>query len=198
MHILDEMKAASPEATADLRLPPTVPRMFKFKIPQDKVGKVIGSGGSTIKEIIESSGVVNIGLNKPDEGDVCITAFDDATIDAAKARIDAIVGSGPGGGGGGGGGGGPKVDLTTIPVGKVYEGAVVKTVVPFGIFIELEDGVDGFCHISELSDEYVGAMADVEVAEGDAIDVEVTQDGQSGRLGSAMHGWPPRAPQTAF
>ena len=63
--------------------------MFKFKIPQDKVGKVIGSGGSTIKEIIEESGVENIALNKPDEGDVCITAFDDATINAAKARIDA-------------------------------------------------------------------------------------------------------------
>ena len=113
------------------------------------------------REVIEETGVANIAIDKSAEpGEIVITGFDDDAIADAQARIDAIAG-----------GDGPP----PIEVGEAFEGAEVKNVVPFGIFVELYDGLDGFCHISQLSEAYVSKMEDVGVAAGDKIDVKVTE-----------------------
>ena len=159
LHILGLMKAAMPTHAASL--PPAVPRMRKMRIDPTKVGRVIGTGGATIKSLIEETGVANIAIDKSAEpGEIVITGFDDDAIADAQARIDAIAG-----------GDGPP----PIEVGEAFEGAEVKNVVPFGIFVELYDGLDGFCHISQLSEAYVSKMEDVGVAAGDKIDVKVTE-----------------------
>ena len=159
LHILGLMKAAMPAHAASL--PPAVPRMRKMRIDPTKVGRVIGTGGATIKSLIEETGVANIAIDKSAEpGEIVITGFDDDAIADAQARIDAIAG-----------GDGPP----PIEEGEAFEGAEVKNVVPFGIFVELYDGLDGFCHISQLSEAYVSKMEDVGVAAGDKIDVKVTE-----------------------
>ena len=176
LHILGLMKAAMPAHAASL--PPAVPRMRKMRIDPTKVGRVIGTGGATIKSLIEETGVANIAIDKSAEpGEIVITGFDDDAIADAQARIDAIAGGdGPPGGGGGGGARKPAAPPPPpIEVGEAFEGAEVKNVVPFGIFVELYDGLDGFCHISQLSEAYVSKMEDVGVAAGDKIDVKVTE-----------------------
>lgn len=176
LHILGLMKAAMPAHAASL--PPAVPRMRKMRIDPTKVGRVIGTGGATIKALIEETGVANIAIDKNAEpGEIVITGFDDDAIADAQARIDAIAGGdGPPGGGGGGGARKPAAPPPPpIEVGEAFEGAEVKNVVPFGIFVELYDGLDGFCHISQLSEAYVSKMEDVGVAAGDKIDVKVTE-----------------------
>ena len=175
LHILGLMKAAMPAHAASL--PPAVPRMRKMRIDPTKVGRVIGTGGATIKSLIEETGVANIAIDKSAEpGEIVITGFDDDAIADAQARIDAIAGGDGLPPGGGGGGRKPAVPPPPpIEVGEAFEGAEVKNVVPFGIFVELYDGLDGFCHISQLSEAYVSKMEDVGVAAGDKIDVKVTE-----------------------
>ena len=175
LHILGLMKAAMPAHAASL--PPAVPRMRKMRIDPTKVGRVIGTGGATIKALIEETGVANIAIDKSAEpGEIVITGFDDDAIADAQARIDAIAGGdGPPPGGGGGARKPAAPPPPPIEVGEAFEGAEVKNVVPFGIFVELYDGLDGFCHISQLSEAYVSKMEDVGVAAGDKIDVKVTE-----------------------
>jgi len=168
------MHEACPER---LSLPPSVPRSIKRSIDSSKVGKLIGPGGSTINSIIADSGVANINVDG-DAATVCITGFDDATIDAAIARIEDIAGTG---GGGRANGAAPKPPPPDINVGDAFEGALIKSVVPFGLFIELVDGVDGFCHISELSEDFIRSMDQVDLAVGDQIDVKVTQFNEAKR-----------------
>ena len=105
------------------------------------MGRVIGRGGETINAIIAETGVANIALDKPKKGDVTITAFTDEAIAAAKARIEEICG-GDGGGRGGGGEREPPKPLPDLPPGTKYPGVAVKNVVPFGVFVELEEGLD--------------------------------------------------------
>ena len=134
------MTAASPAPAATL--PPSVPRMFKTTIDPDKVGRVIGRGGETINAIIAETGVDNIALDKPNKGDVTITAFTDEAIAAARARIDEVC-AGDGGGRGGGERPPPK-PLPDLPPGTAFPGVAVKNVVPFGVFVELEEVRFGF------------------------------------------------------
>ena len=70
-------------------------------------------------------------------------------IAAARARIEEIC-SGDGGGRGGGGDRAPPKPLPDLPPGTAYPGVAVKNVVPFGVFVELEEGLDGFCHLSQV------------------------------------------------
>ena len=174
LHILGLMHEACPER---LSLPPSVPRSIKRSIDSSKVGKLIGPGGSTINSIIADSGVANINVDG-DAATVCITGFDDATIDAAIARIEDIAGTG---GGGRANGAAPKPPPPDINVGDEFEGALIKSVVPFGLFIQLVDGVDGFCHISELSEDFIRSMDQVDLAVGDQIDIKVTQFNEAKR-----------------
>ena len=133
------------------------PKVFKIKIPVDKIGKLIGPGGKTINGIQAETGA-QIGVE--DDGTVSIAAVEGAAAEAALRRIEL---------------------LTAEPeVGRIYTGPV-KTVKEFGAFIEILPGVDGLCHISELSDEFVKDIQNF-VSVGDELTVKLIDIDNMGRL----------------
>ncbi len=168
------------------RLPPGLARVQTFEIANKFVGRVIGPGGSVINAIVEATGVSNIGIDKGEPATVTVTGTDDAGIAAAIARINEIVAEG--GGALSPRGSAPRSPPAPPPpppppitVGEVFEQCEVKNVVPFGIFVQLQPGVDGFCHISELSEQYIKNIEDVELKAGDRLNVKVVQINKSGQ-----------------
>jgi polyribonucleotide nucleotidyltransferase len=124
------------------------PRLLRTKIDPEKIGALIGPGGKTIRAIQEESGA---SLDVDDDGTVTIASHDGASAQLALDRVEALTQS--------------------VKVGKIYHGRVTS-VKDFGAFVEIIPGKDGLCHISELSDEYVGSVGDV-CKVGDAMDVKV-------------------------
>src|SRR5205823_10418253 len=124
------------------------PRLLQVKINPDKIGLLIGPGGKTIKGIQEATGAK---IDIEDDGTVSIAHSDSAGAEEAKRRVEALT--------------------EEVRVGKVYDGKVTS-IKEFGAFIEILPGRDGLCHISELSDQYVGKVEDV-VQVGDHIQVKV-------------------------
>jgi len=133
------------------------PRLLQIKINPDKIGKIIGPGGKTIKGIEADTGAR---VEVQDDGTVTV-----AHVDAAAARkaIEIIEG------------------LTAeVEVGRIYTGTVVS-VKDFGAFIEILPGQDGMCHVSELADQYVKNVGDV-VKLGDTVRVKVINVDDTGRV----------------
>jgi polyribonucleotide nucleotidyltransferase len=149
LHILGEMAKTISQPREDLK--PHTPRMVQIRIDRELIGAVIGPGGKIIQEIQKESGAtVNI---EEDEkgGKVSVFASDGAALDEAMSRIKAIV--------------------TQPEVGEVYEGKV-KSIMPFGAFVEFLPGKDGLLHISEIKWERVENVADV-MEEGEEIKVKL-------------------------
>ena len=133
------------------------PRLLQIKVNPDKIGKIIGPGGKTIKGIEADTGAR---VEVQDDGTVTV-----AHVDAAQAKkaLDIIEG------------------LTAeVRVGAIYTGTVVS-VKDFGAFIEILPGQDGMCHVSELADHYVKNVGDV-VKLGDTVRVKVINVDDSGRV----------------
>ena len=133
------------------------PKLMQLMIDPDKIGKLIGPGGKTIRSIQESTGA-NIDVD--DDGTVTISSTDGVSGAKALAEVEAVA--------------------ATIKVGSVYEGKVVSTK-DFGAFIEIATGTDGMCHISELADGYVKNVDDV-VKVGDVVKVKVINVDPTGRI----------------
>jgi polyribonucleotide nucleotidyltransferase len=135
LHILGEMAKAITEPREEYK--PHVPRSFKMSIPQDMIGAVIGPGGKVIQEIQKETGAT-INIEEVDErGEVSFFAVDKDAMDAAVARVKNIV---------------------AMPeVGETYEGKV-KSIMPFGAFVEFMPGKDGLLHISEIKWERLESM----------------------------------------
>ncbi len=149
LHILGEMAKTISQPRAELK--PHTPRMEMMRIDRELIGAVIGPGGKIIQEIQKESGAtVNI---EEDEqgGKVSIFASDRAALDEALGRIKAIVAQ-------------PEV-------GEVYDGKV-KSIMPFGAFVEFLPGKDGLLHISEIKWERVENVSDV-MEEGEEIKVKL-------------------------
>lgn len=149
LHILGEMAKTITEARTELKS--HAPRMEQLRIDRELIGAVIGPGGKIIQEIQKESGAtVNI---EEDEkgGKVSIFAVDGESLDNAMARIKAIV--------------------QQPEVGEVYDGKV-KSIMPFGAFVEFIPGKDGLLHISEIKWERVENVADV-MEEGEEIKVKL-------------------------
>src|SRR5262245_22270002 len=124
------------------------PRLLTIQINPEKIGALIGPGGKNIKAIQESTGAK---IDIEDDGTVFISHSDALGAEAARAKVEAIT--------------------EEVKIGRVYKGKVVS-IREFGAFIEIAPGKDALCHISELSDSYVGRVEDV-VKLGDMIDVKV-------------------------
>ena len=135
MHILGEMAKAITAPREDYK--PHVPRSFKMSIPSDMIGAVIGPGGKVIQEIQKETGAtINI-EEVNDRGEVSFFAVDKEAMDAAVGRVKNIV---------------------AVPeVGETYDGKV-KSIMPFGAFIEFMPGKDGLLHISEIKWERLENM----------------------------------------
>ncbi len=136
---------------------PLAPRITIVKIDPDKIGKLIGPGGKTIRGIQESTGAQ---INVEEDGTVFIACSDAAKAAAAKAAVEALG--------------------AEIKVGSVYTGKVVA-IKEFGCFVELAPGTDGMCHVSELAHGYVKKVDEV-VKVGDSVTVKVINVDDNGRI----------------
>jgi polyribonucleotide nucleotidyltransferase len=156
-HILQEMKLCDPPPRGSLSS--YAPKIVRLKIDQDKIGLVVGSGGKTIRSIIEDSGVDNVEISP--EGVVSILGLDADAIDAAKERIMALV---------------------TVPeVGTVYRNCTVQGVAPFGCFVEIAPGKQGLVHVRELSTTRIENVED-HFKVGDVLDVKLIEINERGQL----------------
>jgi polyribonucleotide nucleotidyltransferase len=159
LHILGKILEVIPEPRADFK--PNVPRIEVVQIPKDMIGAVIGPGGKIIQAIQEETKTVIVIEEIDDYGLVEISATGLDSINAAKARIKAIV---------------------AIPeVGEIYTGKV-KSVVSFGAFVEIIPGKEALLHVSEMAWERVENAEDF-AKEGDMIEVKlIGTDPKTGKL----------------
>jgi polyribonucleotide nucleotidyltransferase len=155
LQIIDQMEAVIAKPRADIS--PLAPRITKVKIDPEKIGKLIGPGGKTIRGIQERTGCQ---IDVEEDGTVFIASADAAKAAQAKAEVEALG--------------------AEIKVGSVFEGKVVA-IKEFGAFVELVPGTDGMCHISELAHGYVKAVTD-QVKMGDVIKVKVINVDENGRI----------------
>jgi len=145
-HILDKMDEAI--STPKAELSEFAPRLYTIQIPKDRIRDVIGSGGKTIRWIVEETGTK---IDVEDDGKVTIASMD---AKAAERAIEIIKG------------------LTASPeVGKNYKGTV-KRIEPYGAFVEILPGQDGLLHISEMAHTRVGQVTDL-FQLGDEVEVQV-------------------------
>jgi polyribonucleotide nucleotidyltransferase len=135
LHILNEMKKTIDAPREDLK--PNAPRSVVLKIDREMIGAVIGPGGKVIQEIQKETGATIVIEEIDNKGVVNIFAVNKDDMNAAVNRIKAIA--------------------ATPDIGEVYEGKV-KSIMPFGAFIEFMPGKDGLLHISEIKWERLESM----------------------------------------
>ncbi|MCH7798991.1 MAG: polyribonucleotide nucleotidyltransferase [Planctomycetes bacterium] len=156
LEIIDKMESVLQGPRENLSV--YAPRIFTVMIDPEKIGKLIGPGGKTIRGIQERTGAT---IDVEEDGTVYIASVDSAGGERAKAEVEALG--------------------AEIKIGAVYEGTVVSTK-DFGAFVELVPGTDGMCHISELAEGYVKSVTDV-VKVGDVVKVKVIDvDQASGKI----------------
>ena len=131
-----------------------VPRIEAFDIPKEFIGAVIGPGGKIIQQMQEDTGAT-ITIDETDGvGKVQVSAPNKESIDAAIAKIKAIV---------------------AVPeVGEVYEGTV-RSIMPYGCFVEILPGKDGLLHISEIDWKRLETVEEAGIHEGDKIKVKLME-----------------------
>ena len=149
-HILGKMLETISEPRQEMK--PQVPRIITFEIPKEFIGAVIGPGGKIIQQMQEDTGST-ITIDETDGvGKVQVSAPNKESIDAAIAKIKAIV---------------------AIPeVGEVYDGTV-RSIMPYGCFVEILPGKDGLLHISELDWKRLETVEETGLKEGDKIKVKL-------------------------
>jgi polyribonucleotide nucleotidyltransferase len=136
---------------------PYAPRLLTTKIHPDKIGKLIGPGGKTIRAIQEATGAT---IEVEEDGTVLVSAVGAGKAERAVEEIERMC--------------------AEVKVGAVYNGRVTS-IKDFGAFIEVIPGQDGLCHISELADGYVKRVEDV-VKLGDQVRVKVLSIDDQGRV----------------
>ena len=159
-HILKCITDTIAEPRAELK--PQVPRIEAFDIPKEFIGAVIGPGGKIIQQMQEDTGAT-ITIDEIDGvGKVQVSAPNKDAIDAAIAKIRAIV---------------------AIPeIGEVYEGTV-RSIMPYGCFVEFMPGKDGLLHISEIDWKRLETVEEAGIKEGDKIKVKLLEiDPKTGKF----------------
>ena len=151
-HILDKMLETIAEPRPEMK--PQVPRIEAFEIPKEFIGAVIGPGGKIIQQMQEDTGAT-ITIDEVDNvGKIQVSAPNKESIDAAINKIKSIV---------------------AIPeVGEIYEGTV-RSIMPYGCFVEILPGKDGLLHISEIDWKRLETVEDAGIHEGDKIRVKLLE-----------------------
>ena len=160
MHILGKITETIAEPRADLK--PHAPRIEVIIIPKDFIGAIIGPGGKIIQDIQEKSGAT-ISIEEIDgAGKVSISGTNAKCIEAALSRVKAIV---------------------AIPEpGETYKGKV-KSIMPFGAFVEFMPGKDGLLHISEIDWKRLETVEESGLKEGDELEVKLLEvDKKTGKF----------------
>ena len=151
-HILNCMMETISEPRAEMK--PQVPRIVAFDIPKEFIGAVIGPGGKIIQQMQEETGATITIEETEGKGHVQVSAPNKDSIDAALAKIKAIV---------------------AVPeVGEVYEGTV-RSIMPYGCFVEILPGKDGLLHISEIDWKRLETVEEAGIKEGDKIKVKLME-----------------------
>ena len=159
-HILKCITDTIAEPRPELK--PHVPRIEAFEIPKEFIGAVIGPGGKIIQQMQEDTGAT-ITIDEEDGvGKIQVSGPNKESIDAAIAKIKAIV---------------------AIPeVGEVYEGTV-RSIMPYGCFVEFMPGKDGLLHISEIDWKRLETVEEAGIKEGDKITVKLLEiDPKTGKF----------------
>ncbi|MDO4178610.1 MAG: polyribonucleotide nucleotidyltransferase [Phascolarctobacterium sp.] len=154
-HIMGKMMECISEPRKELSK--YAPKITSMTVDTDKIAKVIGPSGKTIKKIIEETGAK---IDIDDNGVISIAAIDSESAAKAIAMIEGII--------------------AEAQVGKTYTGKVTR-IMNFGAFVEILPGKEGLVHISQLSTERVEKVEDV-VSIGDEIIVKVTEIDNKGRI----------------
>ena len=155
LHILDEMSKAI--AAPRESLSENAPSVALLKVAPDKIRDIIGKGGATIRSIVDETGAE---VDVEDDGTVRIYGEDQASKDAAVARVEAIT--------------------AEAEVGKIYNGKVVR-IEDYGAFVNILPGKDGLLHISQIAKGHVEKVTD-HLQEGQQVDVVVLDLDQRGRI----------------
>jgi polyribonucleotide nucleotidyltransferase len=173
LHILGKIRETIQEPRADLKA--HAPRIEVIIIPKEFIGAVIGPGGKIIQGMQEETGTV-ITIDEIDGyGRVEVSASNKASIDAATAKIKGIV---------------------TVPeVGEVYDGKV-RSIMPYGAFVEFLPGKDGLLHISEIDWKRLETVEEAGIREGDPIQVKLVDiDTKTGKFKLSRKVLIPRPPR---
>ena len=151
-HILKCLTDTIAEPRAEMK--PQVPRIVQLEIPKEFIGAVIGPGGKIIQQMQEDTGAT-ITIDEVDGvGKVQVSAPNKESIDAAIGKIKAIV---------------------AIPeVGEIYDGTV-RSIMPYGCFVEIMPGKDGLLHISEIDWKRLETVEEAGIKEGDKIKVKLLE-----------------------
>lgn len=149
-YILGKITETISEPRAEMK--PQVPRIVAFDIPKEFIGAVIGPGGKIIQQMQEDTGATITIEETEGVGKVQVSAPNKASIDAAVGKIKSIV---------------------AVPeVGETYEG-IVRSVMPYGCFVEIMPGKDGLLHISEIDWKRLETVEQAGIKEGDKIRVKL-------------------------
>ncbi len=156
LKILEIMEKTMPSPRESLS--EFAPRVVTFEVPNEKIGRIIGPSGKTIKKIVRESGAeVEI-----DDDTSTVTIFGDDKISVGKA--EAMV----------------RGAIKDVEPGEVYEGEV-KKLLPFGAIVSIGGGKDGLVHISEIAHYHVDKVEDV-LSVGDKLRVKVKRVGDDGKI----------------
>ena len=173
MHILGKIQETLEAPREDMK--PNAPRIIVMMIPKEMIGAVIGPGGKIIQNMQVETGAVITIEEVGDQGRVEIAANNKAAIDAAIAKIKGIV---------------------AIPeIGETYP-SKVKSVMPYGAFVEFMPGKEGLLHISEIDWKRIETMDQAGIKEGDMIDVKLLEiDQKTGKFKLSRKALLPRPPR---
>ena len=158
LHILNEMKKTIEAPREDYK--PHAPRIITIKIDKEFIGAVIGPGGKIIQEMQRETGATISIEEVGNQGIVQIFADNKEAIDKAVSRIRAIA--------------------MKPEVGEIYEGKV-KSIMPFGAFVEIMPGKDGLLHISEIDHRRIETMDGI-FQVGDEVRVKLMDVDKQGKL----------------
>ena len=149
-YILDKIVETIPEPRKEMK--PQVPRIETLEIPKEFIGAIIGPGGKIIQQMQEESGAT-ITIDEVDGvGKIQVSAPNKTAIDAAMGKIKSIV---------------------AVPeIGEVYEGTV-RSIMPYGCFVEILPGKDGLLHISEIDWKRLATVEEAGIKEGDKLQVKL-------------------------
>jgi polyribonucleotide nucleotidyltransferase len=153
--ILDMMEETISEPRREISK--NAPRLLTVKIDPEKIGKLIGPGGKTIKKLQEDT---DTRIDIEEDGTVFISSPDAQGAEKCRDIVEAMTQS--------------------VQVGKLYKGEVVS-VKDFGCFVEIAPETDGLVHVSELSNHYVDRVSDI-VKVGEVMDVKVVLIDDQGRI----------------
>lgn len=173
MHILGEMMKTISEPREDLK--PHAPRIVVIFVPKEMIGAIIGPGGKIIQAMQAETGATISIEEIGDQGRVEIAANNKTAIDAAVAKIKGII---------------------AVPeVGEVYE-AKVKSIMPYGCFVEFLPGKEGLLHISEIDWKRIETMETSGIKENDIIEVKLLDiDARTGKFKLSRKALLPRPPR---